>query len=247
MGADEVEDDDAQPVGGRGRGARAAHPRRGRPRPGALPGRRDHAGHVRLGPAELRRRAAAGPAARPGPGPQRDRRASTARSAQVADDFSAFVFKVQSGMNTAHRDRLAYARVVSGTLRARHGRHPRQHRAAVRDEVRPGGLRPRDDAASRAPSPATSSASSTRRPCGSGTPSTSATPSSTRPVAELRPRALRRPPAPATSAATSSSAAASSSSTRRAWCRCCAPTCAATRTRSSPRSARCSSRSSRTG
>jgi peptide chain release factor 3 len=34
----------------------------------------------------------------------------------VADDFSAFVFKVQSGMNSAHRDRLAYARVVSGTF-----------------------------------------------------------------------------------------------------------------------------------
>ena len=32
------------------------------------------------------------------------------------DDFSAFVFKVQSGMNNAHRDRLAYARVVSGTF-----------------------------------------------------------------------------------------------------------------------------------
>ena len=30
------------------------------------------------------------------------------------DDFSAFVFKVQSGMNSAHRDRLAYARIVSG-------------------------------------------------------------------------------------------------------------------------------------
>lgn len=35
---------------------------------------------------------------------------------EVADDFSAFVFKVQSGMNAAHRDRLAYARVVSGTF-----------------------------------------------------------------------------------------------------------------------------------
>ncbi|NPC96652.1 peptide chain release factor 3 [Nocardioides sp. zg-DK7169] len=33
---------------------------------------------------------------------------------EVGDDFSAFIFKVQSGMNNAHRDRLAYARVVSG-------------------------------------------------------------------------------------------------------------------------------------
>jgi peptide chain release factor 3 len=32
----------------------------------------------------------------------------------VDDDFSAFVFKVQAGMDSAHRDRLAYARVCSG-------------------------------------------------------------------------------------------------------------------------------------
>ena len=30
--------------------------------------------------------------------------------------FSAFVFKVQAGMDTSHRDRIAYARVVSGTF-----------------------------------------------------------------------------------------------------------------------------------
>ncbi|MEP9362133.1 peptide chain release factor 3 [Nocardioides sp. CN2-186] len=35
---------------------------------------------------------------------------------EVDDEFSAFVFKVQSGMNASHRDRLAYARVVSGTF-----------------------------------------------------------------------------------------------------------------------------------
>ncbi len=35
---------------------------------------------------------------------------------EVDDDFSAFVFKVQSGMNAAHRDRLAYARVCSGVF-----------------------------------------------------------------------------------------------------------------------------------
>jgi len=35
---------------------------------------------------------------------------------EIDDEFSAFVFKVQSGMNSAHRDRLAYARVVSGTF-----------------------------------------------------------------------------------------------------------------------------------
>lgn len=35
---------------------------------------------------------------------------------EVDDEFSAFVFKVQSGMNTSHRDRLAYARIVSGSF-----------------------------------------------------------------------------------------------------------------------------------
>ena len=34
----------------------------------------------------------------------------------VDDDFSAFIFKVQSGMDSAHRDRLAYARVCSGVF-----------------------------------------------------------------------------------------------------------------------------------
>jgi peptide chain release factor 3 len=36
---------------------------------------------------------------------------------RVDDDFSAFVFKVQSGMDAQHRDRLAYARVCSGVFR----------------------------------------------------------------------------------------------------------------------------------
>lgn len=34
----------------------------------------------------------------------------------AAAPFSAFVFKVQAGMDSAHRDRIAYARVVSGTF-----------------------------------------------------------------------------------------------------------------------------------
>ena len=34
----------------------------------------------------------------------------------VDADFSAFVFKVQAGMDAAHRDRLAYARVCSGVF-----------------------------------------------------------------------------------------------------------------------------------
>jgi len=34
----------------------------------------------------------------------------------VDSPFSAFVFKVQAGMDTSHRDRIAYARVCSGTF-----------------------------------------------------------------------------------------------------------------------------------
>ncbi|WP_343709704.1 peptide chain release factor 3 [Mycobacterium sp.] len=34
----------------------------------------------------------------------------------VDDEFSAFVFKVQAGMDSSHRDRLAYARVCSGVF-----------------------------------------------------------------------------------------------------------------------------------
>ncbi|HEY0775047.1 MAG TPA: peptide chain release factor 3, partial [Nocardioidaceae bacterium] len=36
---------------------------------------------------------------------------------EVDAPFSAFVFKVQAGMDTAHRDRLAFARVCSGVFR----------------------------------------------------------------------------------------------------------------------------------
>ncbi|HLN78756.1 MAG TPA: peptide chain release factor 3 [Nocardioidaceae bacterium] len=36
---------------------------------------------------------------------------------EVDEPFSAFVFKVQAGMDTAHRDRLAFARVCSGVFR----------------------------------------------------------------------------------------------------------------------------------
>ncbi|NMN96638.1 peptide chain release factor 3 [Nocardiaceae bacterium YC2-7] len=38
------------------------------------------------------------------------------RSREVADPFSAVVFKVQAGMDAAHRDRLAFMRIVSGVF-----------------------------------------------------------------------------------------------------------------------------------
>ena len=170
--------------------------------------------------------------------------ASTATPARRSTPpFSAFVFKVQAGMDSAHRDRLAFARVCSGRLRARHGRHPRLDRAAVRDEVRPGGVRPRPRDGRRPPTPATSSAWSTPRALRVGdTLYVERAGARSRRSRASRPSTSRSPRA-VDPAATSSSAAASSSSTRRASCRCCARTCAATRPRCSPRSGRCSSRS----
>jgi peptide chain release factor 3 len=47
----------------------------------------------------------------PSPPPRED---SAATPRPVDAPFSAFVFKVQAGMDSAHRDRLAYARVCSG-------------------------------------------------------------------------------------------------------------------------------------
>ncbi|KZM72081.1 peptide chain release factor 3 [Nocardia terpenica] len=47
----------------------------------------------------------------PAPGPRDDVR-GTPR--EPAEPFSAVVFKVQAGMDTAHRDRLAFMRIVSG-------------------------------------------------------------------------------------------------------------------------------------
>ena len=173
-------------VGRGGRGARAAHPRRRRPRPGALPGRGDDARHVRLGPAELRCRAAAGPAARRRAGAQPDR---GCRRLGPPGRRRVQRVRLQGAVRDEQRPPRP-ARLRPGGVRhvrARHGRHPRHHRAALRDEVRPGGLRPRDDVGRDAPSPATSSASSTRRPSASGTRSTSATPSSTRPCRASRP------------------------------------------------------------
>ncbi|WP_153393771.1 peptide chain release factor 3 [Ornithinicoccus halotolerans] len=50
----------------------------------------------------------------PAPAPPTD---VDGRTRALEDDFSAVVFKVQSGMDAAHRDRLAYARVQTGTFR----------------------------------------------------------------------------------------------------------------------------------
>ncbi len=49
----------------------------------------------------------------PAPGPRAD---LAGKEREVTDPFSAVVFKVQAGMDTAHRDRLAFMRVVSGVF-----------------------------------------------------------------------------------------------------------------------------------
>jgi peptide chain release factor 3 len=49
----------------------------------------------------------------PPPGAQKD---AEGNPRPVESPFSAFVFKVQAGMDSAHRDRIAYARVCSGTF-----------------------------------------------------------------------------------------------------------------------------------
>jgi peptide chain release factor 3 len=48
--------------------------------------------------------------------PPRATKAQEGAAREVDDPFSAFVFKVQAGMDAAHRDRLAYARVCSGVF-----------------------------------------------------------------------------------------------------------------------------------
>ncbi|MGE4360706.1 MAG: peptide chain release factor 3 [Mycolicibacterium sp.] len=49
--------------------------------------------------------------------PPRDPLDAAGQHRPLASGFSAFVFKVQAGMDAAHRDRLAYARVCTGRFR----------------------------------------------------------------------------------------------------------------------------------
>ena len=61
----------------------------------------------------------------------------------LTDPFSAFVFKVQAGMDTAHRDRLAFIRICSGVFERGMVVTHAAHRPAVRHQVRPARVRPR--------------------------------------------------------------------------------------------------------
>jgi peptide chain release factor 3 len=146
--------------------------------------------------------------------------------------FSAFVFKVQAGMDSAHRDRVAFARVCSGAFeRGMVTTHEPTGRPFVTKYAQAvfGRERTTLESATRA----TSSAWSTprarhrrhavrRRARCASRPSRASPPSTSRSCG------------PSTPGSTSSSGAASSSSSRKASCRCCARTCAATRRPSSP-------------
>ncbi len=50
--------------------------------------------------------------------PPLPRRAITREVSPFEDNFSAFVFKIQANMNKAHRDRIAFMRIVSGKFEA---------------------------------------------------------------------------------------------------------------------------------
>ena len=214
---------------------------RRRPRPAAIPRRRDDAGHVRERPAELRRGAAARPAARPrartGHGRRRGRHPAHCRRRLQRVRLQGAVRHERLAPRPAglrpHRVRR---------LRARHDRHPRRDRSALRHQVRPGGLRSRGHL-DRARLPRRHRRLRQRPGPARGRHGLRRRPDRVPAGADLRARALHDRDRRRTSGATSSSAAASSSSTRRAWSRCCAPTCAATRARCSPPSDRCSSRS----
>lgn len=49
----------------------------------------------------------------PAPGP---RKTTTGEISPLQDEFSGFIFKIQANMNPAHRDRLAFLRICSGTF-----------------------------------------------------------------------------------------------------------------------------------
>ncbi len=129
------------------------------------------AGVLRLGDQQFRRRGAArGVHRRMRPGRCRARRAS-ALVEPPRSALTGFVFKIQANMDPAHRDRIAFMRLCSGTLRARH--------APVSRAARQGGARGRcahlhgrrSRAGARKPTRATSSACTTTARSTSATPS----------------------------------------------------------------------------
>ena len=146
--------------------ARARLRRRTRQRD--VPGGRDDADVLRLGPHELRCAPAARLGDRRGAEPVRARIDVEGDPRALDSPFSGFVFKVQANMDRSHRDRIAFVRVCSG----------RFERGMVVTHDGPASRSPpstptrcsvRSARRSRRRSPATSSGSSTRTTCGSAT------------------------------------------------------------------------------
>ena len=94
--------------------------RRAAVRPRGLPRRPPDADVLRLGDQQLRRARGARRAGRPGAAAGATRGDRSARSSPDEPKFSGVVFKIQANMDPAHRDRIAFVRVASRPLRARH-------------------------------------------------------------------------------------------------------------------------------
>jgi peptide chain release factor 3 len=95
------------------------------------------------------------------------------------DKFTGFVFKIQANMDPAHRDRVAFLRVCSGSYKQ--GMKMRHVRIGKTVQVANAITFQADERAmSRRPGPATSSACTTTAPSRSATPSPRARTSSTR-------------------------------------------------------------------
>ena len=76
----------------------------------------------------------------PPPGPRPD---AVGQPRAIDAPFSAFVFKVQAGMDVAHRDRLAFVRVCSGVFERGMVVTHSTHQPPLRHQVRPAGRRAR--------------------------------------------------------------------------------------------------------
>lgn len=159
--------------------------------------------------------------------------------------FSAFVFKVQAGMDSAHRDRIAYARVCSGTFeRGEVLTHATTGKPFVTKYAQSVFGQQRSTLDTAWPGDVIGLANANvLRP---GDTLYRDIPVQYPPIPSFSPSSSPSPVAPIP-ASTSSSARASTSSSRRASSRSCVRTAAATRPPSSPPWDRCSSRWRRTG
>ena len=83
--------------------------------------------------------------------------------------MTAFVFKIQANMDPNHRDRIAFARICSGELDARHEGHAGAHRQDHEPATCRSSSSPTTARWPRRPLPATWSAFPTTAPCASAT------------------------------------------------------------------------------